>query len=41
MKFCFNLLRSIQRRCFSPAVMRELAALVDLKPEVPECPDAA
>ena len=40
MKFCFNLPLETQRRCFSPETIRNLAALVDLKPEAPEQIDA-
>ena len=36
MKFCFNMNRDMQRRCFSPETMQRLAELVDLQPEAPE-----
>ena len=35
MKLCFNLNADIQRLCFSPETMGQLAALADLRPEAP------
>ncbi len=36
MKFCFNLNRQFQDRCFTPDARRRLAQLVDLKPDTPK-----
>ena len=36
MKFCFDLNRQFQSRCFTPDALRRLAPLVDWKPDAPE-----